>query len=263
MDGSARAGGKTRRRRGVGVAVSVAVHAAAVFAVVSMHAIPPKQYDPPAIDVALVTLPPPKPPEPPTPVIAPAPPTPVKAEKPTPPKAAKVVKVEKVAQHHTRVRPSPPRPSFLMLAADPKPAADPGVELSEGEIAGAVRNGGGDGGGGGGSRCDMTRRIQETLRKDPMVQEAIARYAGKAVRVWNGDWMWFQGDDGKGLTAVRQAMMWEIAFSPAECKHQSMHGLVLLSASDRNGSARLAVGGGAWRWSDLLVPHPGVNGGEP
>jgi hypothetical protein len=259
MDGFPQGGGRTRRRRGLGVAISLAVHVAVGLAVIWAHPIPPKPYDPPAISVALVTLPPPpKPPEPPAPVIAPAPPAPVKAEKPEPPKATKRVKVEKAVQHHTRARPSPPHPSPVVLAADPHPAADPGVELSEAELAGALRSGGGDGGGGGG-RCDMTRRIQETLRKDPLVQQAVAPYAGKAVRVWNGDWLWFQGDDGKGLTAVRQAMMWEIAFSPAECKHQPMHGLVLLSANDRHGSVRLAVGAGAWTWSDLLIPHPGVN----
>ncbi|HXQ45679.1 MAG TPA: hypothetical protein VN806_03635, partial [Caulobacteraceae bacterium] len=70
----------------------------------------------------------------------------------------------------------------------------------------------------------------------------------------NGDWVWIDGEDGKGLTAVRQAMMWDIAFSPKACRAQPMHGLVVIAA---NGT-RLVVGSGQWRWSDLLIPHPGA-----
>jgi hypothetical protein len=52
-------------------------------------------------------------------------------------------------------------------------------------------------------------------------------------------------------------MMWEIAFAPEACRSQAMHGLVLISSG---GSARLAVGSGEWRWSDLLRPRGGVVG---
>jgi hypothetical protein len=103
----------------------------------------------------------------------------------------------------------------------------------------------------------MARRVQEALRRDPLVQAAIAPLGGKALMIWNGDWVWLPGEDGRGLTAVRQAMMWEIAFSPSECRGQTMHGLVVLSPNETAGSTRLAVGGSVWRWSDLLTPHPG------
>ena len=52
------------------------------------------------------------------------------------------------------------------------------------------------------------------------------------------------------LSAVREAIMWEVAFSPTACRNQPMHGLVLLSLAD--GNTRFAIGSGAWRWSDLL-----------
>jgi hypothetical protein len=67
--------------------------------------------------------------------------------------------------------------------------------------------------------------------------------------VWNGDWVQGRGEDGKGLAAVREAILWEVGFAPAACRAQPVHGLVLLSM---NGATRLAVGAGDWRWSDLL-----------
>jgi hypothetical protein len=101
----------------------------------------------------------------------------------------------------------------------------------------------------------MARMIQRALRRDPLVQAAVldAHRAGKAIMVWDGDWVKSGDQDGKGLAAVREAIMWEIGFAPAACRAERMHGLVLLSLND--GSTRLAVGGGDWRWSDLLTPR--------
>jgi hypothetical protein len=104
----------------------------------------------------------------------------------------------------------------------------------------------------------MASRLQEALRKDRLVQAAVAGLGGKAIMIWNGDWVWIQGEDGKGLTAVRQAMMWEIAFAPEACRSEPMHGLVAFSSSESQQSARLVVGSDQWRWSDLLTPHPAV-----
>ena len=71
--------------------------------------------------------------------------------------------------------------------------------------------------------------------------------------VWNGDWVRNGDQDGKGLSAVREAISWEVAFAPEACRKQQMHGLILLSLGD--GGTRFAVGGGTWRWSDLLFVH--------
>ena len=78
-----------------------------------------------------------------------------------------------------------------------------------------------------------------------------ANRVGKAIMVWNGDWVRSGEQDGKGLAAVREAIMWEVAFAPAACRHERVHGLVLLSLND--GFTRLAVGQGEWTWSDLLA----------
>jgi hypothetical protein len=247
--------GPRRRRRGVGLATSVVWHAVMVVVLLSMTTVPQKMFDPQPIAVALVDardiFPAPKP------VATTAPPSPAKA--PSPKKAAtarRQVHPKPIARRNNLHRAHAAHATSPMSADDGEVAhTDPG--LSDAEIAGASTAGEGEGDGGGGRPCNMAHRLQVALRKDPMVQESVAGYAGKAIMVWNGDWVWFHGDIGKGLTAVRQAMMWEIAFAPEACRTQPMHGMVLLSSG---GSARLAVGSGEWRWSDLLRPHGGVVG---
>jgi len=121
--------------------------------------------------------------------------------------------------------------------------------LSESQLAGATSAGEGGGGGGG---CDTARAVQQALRRDPLVHTAVsdANRMGKAIMVWNGDWVRTGEQDGKGLSAVREAIQWEIAFSPEACRNARMHGTVLLSLAD--GSTRFAIGTGEWRWADLL-----------
>jgi len=93
------------------------------------------------------------------------------------------------------------------------------------------------------------------LRRDRLVRAAVedANRLGKSVMLWNGDWVRSGGQEGKGLSAVREAIMWEVAFVPAACRNQRMHGLVLLSLED--GATRFAIGSDEWRWSDLLGVH--------
>jgi hypothetical protein len=90
------------------------------------------------------------------------------------------------------------------------------------------------------------------LQRDPLVREAVAgaNRLGKAILLWNGDWVRSGGEDGKGLSAAREAVTWEVAYAPEACRNQRMHGLVLLSLGD--GGTRMAIGSGDWRWSDLL-----------
>ena len=107
--------------------------------------------------------------------------------------------------------------------------------MSEADLAGAETA---DSGEGAGRPCNMTRRVQDALRKDSIVQSAVSSLSGHAVRVWDGDWDWIDGEDGKGLTAVRQAMMWEIAFAPPACRSQAMRGLVVIAPGQSGGPTR-------------------------
>lgn len=145
------------------------------------------------------------------------------------------------------VRPSR-NPSVVptVLAGGPGPATGIGESL----LAGATTVGSGQGEGTG---CNMLRRLQVALRKDRRVQAAIgdADHSG-AFMVWNGDWVRHPGQEGAGLAAVREAILWEVGFAPPACRVEPVKGLVVVTMSDAPGAARLALGSGTWRWRDLL-----------
>ena len=194
--------------------------------------------------VHLVTIdPPPPPPPPPTPetptqvVEAPPPPAPP-AEPPKP----NVIKA----------RPAPATREMAPVYAEPAPSKDSGVGLSDAQLAGAASADSGVGGG----ACDMARRIQTALRKDHLVASQVAGSGGKAMLVWDGDWVRHPGQDGKGLAAVREAILWEIGFAPSACRGAAVHGLVSISLPGSQGPVRLVLGAKDWRWSDVLAARP-------
>ena len=220
-----------RKRRLLGAAPAVAGHLAilGVFLLVRQPPLPETTVEDAPIVVSLVP-----------------------GEKPAPvPKAVTDTPKPKAAppQRHDLARRAAVRaPPEAVDSGKDKATPQPGVELSSAELAGAANA---DSGGGGG-QCDLARQVQGALRKDPLVQSAVAGQTGKAIRVWNGDWVKSGGEDGKGLAAVREAIIWEIAFAPESCRTRPEHGLILLSMNSGPGAARLAVGAGEWRWSDLL-----------
>jgi len=232
---------RTRRRRLLTTAFSLSCHAGLLAALLLVH---PPPLTPPEPEPMVVALVDPRPPAAtPAPGSAPAPPA---AAQPPPPK--------------NLARKTPPRPDVKPLPAGEGEAQDAGVELSDAQLASAAPAGGG--GGGSGRPCDMARRLQAALRRDARVQAAVAdaRAAGlgsKALFVWNGDWIRSSGQEGNGLAAVREAMMWEIGFAPEACRAEPVHGLVAFSLNDSPGGARLVVGAGAWHWTDLLRPRAG------
>jgi len=155
---------------------------------------------------------------------------------------------------------APPTPPRLAAPAPERVAAttpmpDTSDLLNDSQIAAATNAGEGRAGGDastGGGGCDMALIVQQALQRDPLVRTALenADRLGKAVMLWNGDWVRSGEQDGKGLAVVRQAVTWELAFAPEACRNKRMHGLVLLSLAD--GTTRFAIGSGDWRWSDLL-----------
>jgi hypothetical protein len=215
-------------------------HLAVLVAILYAHREPPSLPEAEPMTVALVEAPP-------APVLAPpspSPPTPVKPPPPPPRNLARRAKA--------------PPPDVRPLPAGDSRRDGPGVELTDAQIASASAVGSG----GGGRPCDMARRLQAALRKDPRVQAAVAEArargtAGKALFLWNGDWIRSRGEEGEGLAAVREAIMWEVAFAPEACRTEPVHGLLLFSMNDGPGSAGLVMGSGVWRWSDLLRPRSG------
>ena len=215
-----------RRRRWLSASVSGAAHLGVLALLLwprTALSPPPKPAAQPSIQVSL--LPTPKPPGPPD-------------------------DAQAIAGAPAITLPPLPQVSVPLVTIARNAAPDNSDLLSDSQLAGAARAG--EGGGGGGGGCDMARAVQQALRRDPLVRGAVAdaNRLGKASMLWNGDWVQSGGQDGKGLAAVRQAVLWEVGFSPQACRNERMHGLVLLTLAD--GSTRFAVGGDDWRWSDLL-----------
>lgn len=133
-----------------------------------------------------------------------------------------------------------------LLAGEAERTTGPGAA----QLIGAATAGSGRGEGAG---CNMLRRLQEALRKDRRVQAAVGEAdKGSALMVWNGNWVRHPGQEGAGLAAVREAILWEVGFAPPECQLETVKGLVVVTLSDSPGAARLALGSGSWRWRDLL-----------
>jgi hypothetical protein len=229
----------------LGAGLSLAAHLAAIVALLAMRPAPPAPAELAPIEVALVG------------------PT---HEPDSGAPAASAQAVEKPKPPQAPVKPTPPRPDLKPVPASPKPAEEPEPKLSDAQIASAATAGSGEGAGdgsgmgSGGRPCDMVRRVQAALRKDPRVQAAVAdaqanRGNARALYIWNGDWIRSHGQDGAGLAAVREAIQWEVAFAPETCRAEPVHGLVRFSLNDGSGSG-LVLGSGAWRWSDLLRVHP-------
>lgn len=221
----------------------MALHAGLLAAVLSVGAEPRRFAEPQDLPVALV---PPRflPPPPPTP-------EPKLDPEPAPLKAPAAVKPSPALKARA---PRPAPPEVRPLAVAPAKATVSGDEVSESEVASAATAGGGGGSGGSGAGgCDMARLLQDKLRSDGRVRAALATVpSGRAIRVWNGDWVRHGGQEGQGLAAVREAIMWEVAWAPEACRKQRVSGLVLLTLGDGPPASRVVVGTGAWRWSDLL-----------
>ena len=246
---------------------SVVSHAVPLALMLLLPPKVPERVEPP---IVMVTL---EPPAVPVPVPPPPPPPDTATEEassaasaPAPAPPAPVTRVRATAPR--RPPPIPPPPEVRPLPAPREPAPAPMVTLGEAELAGATRagsglsggqggNGSGTGEGNGNGGCDMVQRLQDALRTDPEVRQAVAQAqgiagAGRTPLVWNGRWVQTQGEEGEGLAGVRQAIALEVAFAPAACKSQRMRGMVLIAFSDARGGPRVALGTGSWRWSDLL-----------
>lgn len=249
----------TTRRRLTPALVSGAAHAALIAAIIFVQpgAQPPPE--PPMTPIPVMLAPAPPEPEPPAPKPEPKPPAP-KAEAKAPVKKAKVAPPKKAPE-------KPPPPKRIVAKLKPAPAEEKALpaakvagygytEASDAQVAGASAADGGGGGGGGagsGSGCNMARRLQAALRKDRMAQTAMAEaHRGRPILMWNGAWVRHPSQEGAGLASVREAIVWEVGFAPEACRREQVHGMIMISMNDRPGGARLMVGQGQWRWSDLL-----------
>ena len=105
----------------------------------------------------------------------------------------------------------------------------------------------------------MAGRLQALVRRDARVQAAVRdaqtrlQAGGRAIVMWDGDWVQSQGQEGRGLAGVCQAIAVEVAFAPRECRMEQVRGLVVLSLADDPSAPRLALGTDSWKWGDLAL----------
>jgi len=267
---------RTAGRMGAGL-VSLAAHGA-ILGVLALSTPQAGAPEPRPIEVSLIPSPPrPAPPPPPEPPPAEAPDGPAQADAApaaaaTPP--APAPKIAPPAPPPRQARPAPRPPEIPPLPVPPAPKAPTYALLSAAQTAGAITvgagpgggaggagasgTGAGDGAGGGGSSCSMVARLQTALRKDPNIQATVAEASaasgarGRALHLWDGQWVQSPGQTGRGLAGVRQAIAVEVAFAPEACRRDAVSGHVVLSLADGPGAPRIALGAGRWRWSDLL-----------
>jgi hypothetical protein len=227
--------------------LSVLAHVAVLAALLWLHTGTASRHsDSSPILVNVVDVPEPEPEQGPTPAAEPepsGPPDTTQADA-----SASQATVVPTPQPEPQVQPS----TGPVEASEEAPPPDNSDVLSDADIAGAVsadNDGGGGGGGIGG--CNTARALQQALQRNPLVHRAVmdADRSGKAVMLWNGDWVRSGAQDGKGLSGVREAILWELAFAPEACRNIRVQGLVLLSLAD---GTRFAIGSTDWRWSDLL-----------
>lgn len=234
---------RATRTRLLAAVFSAVSHLALLLIVAGAAADAPPRIDPPAIQVRLVELRP----------GPPAPPAPKPGQEPSPP-AAKPPKVPPRPPRTIAARKPAARPDVPSVPVAPGPQAPSDADVSDAELASAAGVGAGGGSDGGGGTCDMLGWLQRKLRDDRRVQAAMAAvHDGRAIRVWNGDWVRHPGQEGNGLAAVREAIMWEVAFAPEACRRQRVQGLVQVSLNDAPGSARVVMGSADWRWSDVVT----------
>ncbi len=267
---------RTAGRAGAGLA-SLVVHGA-ILGALALAPTKAAEPEPRAIEVSLIPPPPrPEPPPPPEPPPAEAPDGPAQddaapAAAATPP--APAPKIAPPAPPPRQARPAPRPPEIPPLPVPPQPKAPTYALLTASQTAGAITvgagpgggaggtgasgTGAGDGAGGGGSSCSMVARLQTALRKDANIRATVAQASaasgarGRALHLWDGQWVQSPGQAGRGLAGVRQAIAVEVAFAPEACRRDAVSGHVVLSLADGPGAPRIALGAGQWRWSDLL-----------
>ena len=106
--------------------------------------------------------------------------------------------------------------------------------------------------GGGGKACGILAAVQSVVQSDLAVRAAIDRIpqqqrsVANAIMLWDRNWL---GADGPIQAAIRQT----VAAAAPICRDEAVIGPRLLIVPGPGGVTVLALGSGAWRWSELLT----------
>lgn len=145
-------------------------------------------------------------------------------------------------------------------ALTPRFDAEPDPAVT-GDVAGAAY--GNAIGSGTSGECELAASVRQALEQNVEARTALARIpppsrsVANAVMLWDGEWIAAERVGGPAaLGAVRKAIAEALDRSSAECRARIEPGPVFLIVNGAPETIVLALGSGAWRWSDLLVDVP-------
>ena len=157
-----------------------------------------------------------------------------------------------------------------------KPVPPPLIAMPS--ISAAAPDTAGDAGvAGGGSVCQLSADAAAAIQHDPMAMAELAalppgvRSGADAVMLWNGKW--FDQDipvpapTGTGAVStngsLRLAIEKMVVAAPEGCRDEAMVGPVFVPIPEGDRTTLLAIGSGAWRWSELLPLPATCPAGDP
>lgn len=116
---------------------------------------------------------------------------------------------------------------------------------------------------GGGSACQLAADAAVAIQQDSVAMAELAalppgvRSEADAVMLWNG--VWFDQAPPANSTSpvvptggLHLAIERIVAAAPAQCRDEAMLGPLFVPIPVGDRTTMLAIGSGAWRWSDLL-----------
>lgn len=113
---------------------------------------------------------------------------------------------------------------------------------------------------GAGGDCSLADAVSQALERNVDAKAALARIppqsrsVANAVMLWDGDWIASERVGGPvALNSVQKAIAETLDSASAECRLRSESGPSFLIVRGSPDTIVLAVGSGAWRWSDLLT----------
>ena len=130
---------------------------------------------------------------------------------------------------------------------------------------------------GGGRVCQLSVDAAAAIQHDPMAMAELAalppgvRSGADAVMLWNGKWydqdIPVPAPTGTGAVptngSLRLAIETMVAAAPEGCRDEAMVGPVFVPIPEGDRTTLLAIGSGAWRWSDLLPLPATCPAGDP
>lgn len=111
--------------------------------------------------------------------------------------------------------------------------------------------------------CPIPGLLQAALQGSDAVQIALARIPRRSrsvanvVLLWHGQWVAADQVGGQvTIDSVRDEVALALQSAPEACRSQVVVGPVFLPLKGPTGDMVLALGSGAWLWTDLLANAP-------